>query len=263
MKRTQEKSYCFCWQEGNEGIKTTIAKQEAKRFCIKSESATHGFYLKSSLRAAVWTCWCLFSVFLHVFLNFDLFFQCFFHAPLTPLRHTSIAPHPPERLLLSAAVLTCQASEDVRASAPRRCWRRNVKRSLTKGQKQTPKEKNRPIYTQMQHLQEEAAIPRPAPTATENRRKLKSKPIICLLLLRFQSWGKYSVQQVAALHHKPHNASSRRCFDFLPRALLAVRYRLQGFHRNETRAHRGRNAVWSVSAVWITALTLWSKPLKL
>lgn len=49
-------------------------------------------------------------------------FSNYFHSP-HPLC-AAISPHPPERLPAPAAVLTCQAMEDVIVLAPRRCWRR-------------------------------------------------------------------------------------------------------------------------------------------
>lgn len=121
----------------------------------------------------------------------------FFHSHPRP-RHTSLSPHPPERLLLSAAVLTCQALGGGESSGTSKVLEeRNVKfkASKQKANKRTP-EKNFSDGWMEKKKKEEAE------EQTDHLRV---------------------VAQVAARHHHPDNAStfanSRSGFHFLLRAL--------------------------------------------
>lgn len=141
-----------------------------------------------------------FSCLLRVFFSPLFSSLFFFHAPLTlpphpSLRHTSLSPHPPERLLLSAAVLTCQALGGGESFGTSKVLEeKNVK---FRAWKQKPTN---------EHWRNTSAM-----DGEEEGEAKKQTDHLC------------AVAQVAARHHHPDNAStfasSRSSFHFLLRAL--------------------------------------------
>lgn len=148
---------------------------------------------------------------LHV-VFFKFYFQIFF------MLHSHLSATPPSHLTHLSVCCVLQPSSPVR---PRRMWelrhlggaggemsnvasQKGLETNLAICLEWIP-EKNRPNYAQRRHLNEEAELKTclqirhdrlqlRATWAMENRRKLKSKQIICVLLLGFKSWAKYSVK---------------------------------------------------------------------